>query len=133
MIEALANTSTDVRCAAAEALGKIGDIRAVEPLIGVLQSNSSKGASGVRSDDDVRCAAAEALGKIGDIRAVEPLIGVVQSNSREEVRQAAASALMRFKDARVVRILVGWVSEPRLAQPGVDLLQKVCDTMVRAA
>jgi HEAT repeat protein len=57
-----------VRKAAAEALGKIGDTRAVEPLIAALKTR----------DSDVRQAAAEALGKIGDARAVEPLIAALK-------------------------------------------------------
>ncbi len=42
-------------CHAAEALGKIGDARAVEPLIAALKD----------SDEDVRQAAAEARGRLG--------------------------------------------------------------------
>ena len=44
-----------LRLVAAEALGKIGDVRAVEPLISVLKD----------SNRDVRKAAAEALEKLG--------------------------------------------------------------------
>ena len=51
--------------AAAKALDKLGDKRAVEPLIKVLEE---------MNDDDVLLAAAEALGNLGDKRAVEPLI-----------------------------------------------------------
>jgi HEAT repeat protein len=47
-----------VRAAAAEALGPIGDARAVTPLKGALQD----------ADADVRAAAAQALGKINDAR-----------------------------------------------------------------
>jgi HEAT repeat protein len=54
-------------------LGKIGDARAVEPLIDVL---SDKGAYVSRE-------AAEALGKIGDASAVEPLIKVLDAEHRE--------------------------------------------------
>jgi len=49
---------------AALALGKIGDSRAVEPLIWALRDKN----------EPVRRCAAEALGKIKDDRAVEPLI-----------------------------------------------------------
>ena len=56
-----------VRYSVAEALGKIGDKNAVEPLIKALE------------DDDwiawcVRTRAAEALGKISDLRAIGPII-----------------------------------------------------------
>ncbi len=53
----------DVRRKAAKALGKIGDSRAVEPLMRAIND----------SDSEVRCAAAKALGEIGDYRAVGPL------------------------------------------------------------
>ena len=66
----------------AGALGKIGDVQAVEPLIATLQD----------SDSNVRSAAAETLGKIGDARAVEPLIATLR-DSHSNVRSAAAGAL----------------------------------------
>ncbi|HIH79191.1 MAG TPA: HEAT repeat domain-containing protein, partial [Candidatus Poseidoniia archaeon] len=64
LINALGDEGNDVRYAAAWALGKTGNERAVEPLIRVL------------SDDDpwVSESAIRALGGIGDERAVEPLI-----------------------------------------------------------
>ncbi len=48
---------------AAETLGKIGDRRAVAPLISLLSDNHKW----------VRCAAARALGDLGDRRALGPL------------------------------------------------------------
>ena len=69
-----------MRRVAVEALGKIGDTRAVEPLIKALQD----------SEEYVRRGAVEALGKIGDTRAVEPLITVLRSWAYENVRQIAA-------------------------------------------
>ena len=56
--------SSYVRQSAAQVLGKIGDKRAVEPLIKVLEDEK----------EYVRSSAAWALGNIGDKRAVEPLI-----------------------------------------------------------
>ena len=72
----------DVRRAAAEALGNLGDSRAVEPLIKALGDK----------DDGVRWAAANALGKLGDSRAVEPVIRAL-GNTDRAVRRAAAEAL----------------------------------------
>src|SRR5439155_1426019 len=91
LILALRYSNKDVRRRAAEALGKIGDVRAVEALVAVLMD----------SDEGVRHRATEALGKIGDVRAVEPLIKAL-SDSAESVRLAAANALTESKDARVV-------------------------------
>ena len=66
------------------ALGNIGDVRAVEPLLMVLKDEDQ--------DAWVRLRAAEALGKIGDARAVGPLRAALNDED-EEVRGAAASAL----------------------------------------
>ncbi len=71
----------------AEALGRIGDVRAVGPLIAALE-------------DEPR-PAAEALGNIGDARAVEPLIGAL-----ERAPDAAARALGKIGDARAVESLI---------------------------
>jgi len=69
---------------ATEALGRIGDRRAVEPLIRVLSN----------ADSHVResAAAAEALGRIGSDRAVEPLKRTLNDADRD-VRSSAAQAL----------------------------------------
>ena len=81
-IKALSDDDSDVRRHAAEALGKLGDKRAVDPLINAL------------ADDDsiVRRDAAEALGLLGDKRAVDPLIKAL-GDKEEWVRRTAAKAL----------------------------------------
>ncbi len=60
------------RLAACEALGKIGDKNAVEPLINVVSDESEKSVY-------VRESAAVALGMIGDMRAVDPLLTVLEA------------------------------------------------------
>ena len=101
----------DVRYYAADALGKIGDKRAIEPLIKLLRiekwefNDPSRfhcvdhlvaiGKSAVEplikalEDEDVRYYAADALGKIGDKRAVEPLLGILSSDNFYVCRSAA--------------------------------------------
>jgi len=92
----------DVRQAAAGALGKIGDARALEPLIAALKDGSS----------GVRQAVAEALGKIGDVRALEPLIAVLKKKGADweekysYVRPAAARALGNIRDSRALESLI---------------------------
>ena len=78
---------------AAEALGRIGDARAVDPLIAALR------------DEDIYVvrSAAEALGRIGDARAVDPLIAALRD---EDVVRSAAEALGRIGDARAVDALI---------------------------
>jgi HEAT repeat protein len=75
-----------VREAAAEALGRLGDRRAVEPLIRVMGGDWA---------DDVRRAAIEALGKLGDARAVKPLIKAL-GDEDQLIRENAAKALARL-------------------------------------
>jgi HEAT repeat protein len=59
-----------VRRLAAEALGIVGDDRAILPLIAALQD----------SDEGVRRNVAEALGKLGDRRAIEPLLSALKQS-----------------------------------------------------
>ena len=82
------------RSSAAEALGKIGDKRAVEPLIEALRDSFS----------DVRYYAARALGEIRDSRVVEPLIEALRDEDYE-VRGNAALALGKIGDKRAVEPL----------------------------
>lgn len=81
---------------AAEALGKIKDIRAVESLIQALK------------DDDmhVREKAAEALGRIGDKRATELLIRAREEDEDYDVRIDATEALGRIGDKRAIEPLI---------------------------
>jgi bilin biosynthesis protein len=84
-----------VRDFSAGALGKIGDRRAVKPLIHALQSDDYLG---------TRMAAAEALGKIKDPQAVEPLINALKDTA-PYVRQNAAVALEKLGDPRALQAL----------------------------
>lgn len=73
---------------AARELGRLGDKRAVEPLIKVVETEKF---------DAVAEIAIEALGKLGDKRAVEPLRRVYEDTARDRyVRDAAADALRRL-------------------------------------
>jgi HEAT repeat protein len=92
----------------AEALGKIGDARAVEPLIDVL-----KGCPWYESV--MAGSVARALGQIGDARAVEPLIAALE-DGKEHLRKAAAWALCQIGDARAVEPLIAALND---RDPGV--------------
>ncbi len=70
---------------AALMLGKLRDIRAVDPLIRALD------APGLQTP----LFAAQALGKIGDPRAIEPLLQMLNSG-HEKFRQAALEALQHL-------------------------------------
>jgi HEAT repeat protein len=75
-----------VRTGAAWALGKLGDPRAVEPLIETLNDPKPR----VRKD------AAWALGRLGDDRAASPLNNLLQDKD-DDVRQAVKTALDALK------------------------------------
>jgi HEAT repeat protein len=76
-----------IRLEAARALGELGDARAVDPLIQILDPDMQK---------FMREAAAKALGEIGDIRAIEPLLAAAFKDSDELVCRAAAIALEKL-------------------------------------
>jgi len=82
LIGALQDTNSAVRCGVIDALGQLGDTRAVDPLVSMLQDE----------DRQVRADAAKALGKIGDQHAVEPLVALF-SDEDGYVRYCACYAL----------------------------------------
>jgi len=113
LLLALKNRDPKIQYDAAEALGDIGDTRAVEPLATALKNDefsgvrwkaaealSKLGSPAVPAligalrhvDDDVRWKAAVALGEIGDPQAIEPLILLLCDEDRF-VKSHAALAL----------------------------------------
>jgi HEAT repeat protein len=73
LIGALEDESISVRQSVAYVLGKIGDTRAVEPLI-----------KAVSEPRGIWVSAAVALGNIGDMRAVEPLLERLSAEKQED-------------------------------------------------
>jgi len=84
LIRALDNEDRSVRTAAVEALGELGDSRAVLPLISLLEDPGEETA--------LREQVCAALGLIGGPRAVEALASVLKDDDWD-VRGAAAEAL----------------------------------------
>jgi hypothetical protein len=78
---------------AARVLGRLGDARAVPPLMEKLRFDR---------DPDVRAASAWALGEIGDPRAAEYLERATVYDKKKGVREAAEKALLRLETAEVV-------------------------------
>ncbi|MCB2209826.1 HEAT repeat domain-containing protein [bacterium] len=100
LIAALSDENSGVRKAAAEALGDLGDTRAVLPLVAALSDNNS----------DVRREAVEALRELGDSKAVQPIIATL-ADENDGVREAAIEALGAFGDSRAVEPLVAALKE----------------------
>jgi HEAT repeat protein len=131
LCDALKSENADVRRDAAETLGKIGDARAVEPLILAVKNQDRNGGrvagagaaaaalseikdaravepfiAALKDEDKVvREVAAVALGKIGDARAVEPFIAALKDEDKA-VREVAAVALGKMGDTRAVEPLI---------------------------
>lgn len=95
IVNQLGHDHIPYRVKAAEALGRIGDERAVQPLLPLLNDPSP----------DVQWVTAQALGKLHDRRAVEPLIRALR-DSDHWVRKGAAWALGEIEDERAVPALV---------------------------
>jgi hypothetical protein len=111
LINVLQTGSSQQRAAAAEALGTLGDPRAVQPLIIALQHKSlDLSVFAVAPKIPYRVAAAAALGQLGDVQAVEPLIDVLQNKgvaatalvATGPVQAAAAAALGQLGDPRAL-------------------------------
>jgi HEAT repeat protein len=127
LIAALKDPKAQVRERAAEALGRIGDARAVEPLITCLKNpgldqpaaDGQDMSNSDESDDQkkahaeenaqVRQKASEALGKLGK-PAVEPLLACLDEKD-PSVRCLAATALGQTHDARAVAPLIAHLVE----------------------
>ena len=86
LIEAFGSEDWRIRARVAEALGSIGDKRAVDILINALIGKTKD------NNRFVRGRVAEALGKIGDERAIEPLIHA-RDDSYKYARIKAEEAL----------------------------------------
>ncbi|MDT7042723.1 HEAT repeat domain-containing protein [Candidatus Nitronereus thalassa] len=91
LIEYLEDDDWVVREAAADVLGKIGDVRAVEPLIARLRKDPDTG---------VKELAAKGLGLIGDSRPVDLLIDMIPI---KPLRVLAVEALEKIKDIEALR------------------------------
>ncbi len=91
LLEYLDDDDWIVREAAADTLGKVGDVRAVEPLMERLRSDKDTG---------VKEHALKSLGLIGDSRPIELYIEVIPIRP---LRILAVEALEKVKDVEVLR------------------------------
>jgi len=95
IIKALEDENSHVRRDVARSLGKIGDPRAVQPLIEALGDE----------DESVRRAAARSLGRIGNPQAVQSLIKAL-GDKVFDVRMNVLTALGEIGDPQAVQSLI---------------------------
>ncbi|MFA5254266.1 MAG: HEAT repeat domain-containing protein [Methanoregula sp.] len=88
LLEKLSDDNEGIRWNAAEALGRLGDLRAVDPLIDTLWDDDAR----------VRVKAAWALGMLGDPRALGPLQKLYRIE-REDARDIIVEAMDMIKRA----------------------------------
>lgn len=99
--------STRLRCSAANALAKVGDNRAIIPLMSILNNREE--------NYRLRLAVAESLGRLGDEYAVKPLIEIL-ADEREKslyLKESAAKALGMLGDIRAIEPLIDMLESKR--------------------
>ena len=92
LLRVIEGPDSNARYWSIEALGDIGDTRAVEPLIALLADN----------DVIIRYGAAKALGAIGDFRAFNPLRQLLRDPS-EMVKRLAKKSISKVLPAEAAR------------------------------
>jgi HEAT repeat protein len=126
LAKALQDPTSPRRHAAATALGKTADPRAVKPLeIALKDEDSHVRVAAVEAlcqlgnpqsgtpllallgdgDHLVRSAAVEALGRMGDVRVVEAIANGLLQDSSWDVRKLSVEALGRIRDDRATQLL----------------------------
>jgi HEAT repeat protein len=96
LIQALRIASFELQADAALALGRLGDRRAVEPLIAALDAVKN---------NKLRRNAARALALLGDVRAVDRLVIMLLSDDLW-LRHDCVEAIERLGDVRAVNPLI---------------------------
>jgi len=114
LVGVLADPDRNLRRAAAESLGAIGDPQTVPPLLLALEDEHWS----------VRCAAATALGRIRGAKAVPPLLGRLGDDDAT-VRRAVVAALGEIGDARAARPLAQLLEDPGLQASALEALRRI--------
>ncbi|MDK2940067.1 MAG: hypothetical protein PWQ51_2232, partial [Methanolobus sp.] len=104
LIRMLDSEDLDVAILSAESLGKIGDPKAVAPLMEIVADNNIS--------VDFRKYAIISLGDIGDERAIELLIYTLK-NGEESLASAAATSLGEIGDERAIEPLTNALEDKR--------------------
>lgn len=121
LVGLLKDADHEVRRGAAQALGIIGDKRAVEPLI-----------AAVRSDRMIRQTAAIALGALGDARAVDALLAALEDEKDDSYRGSIARALGNLGARQAVDALVAVIAQDKPGRPS-SAAQGAAEALVKIA
>lgn len=128
--------------AAAKALGKIGDARAIEPLTAMLRAKTPavresafKALEGLGAINDTQRAVRAVANHNWDeavslgSAAVEPLIGVFADNNAE-VRKSAAEAILKLADEQAIKLLIRVLRDQNInaRQTAAEVLGKLGDS-----
>jgi HEAT repeat protein len=105
LIRKLEEGSSMQRQHAAQELGKLGDPKAIEPLVKRMLSDGDK---------TVRCSAAVALGKIGKPEAIPGLAEAVRSGGDFELQSLAAVSLGLIRHPDAIPVLTEASYSPNL-------------------
>lgn len=94
------DTGIRVRIAAIQALGRMGDERAIVPLMGILGDQ--------RENYRLRLSAAEGLGRLGDAQALNSLLNIVKDDHEpsQYLKESAVKALGMLGDIRALEPLL---------------------------
>ncbi len=128
LIKDLKEGDFETQISAAEALGGIGDIRAVDPLIQVLRDKNK--------DIEVRIQVADALGKIGNFRAFEPLLKTIKKVAKKEAYDG--TLLIEYNEEyeaffNTLTWALGNISDPRAIDRLIKILKNEDDYVQSAA
>jgi HEAT repeat protein len=143
LIKLLKDKDDVVMSAVAEALGRLGDKRAIKPILNELNAGRRPyhligGLGWLRAQEAVkpvmgflkqgnsilRREAARALGQIGSNKPVNALIGILHDKERD-TRRAAAYALGRIGDNRAVPALIKALKDPEFVDPAAYALGEI--------
>ena len=128
LISALTDEDGYVRDVAAIALGKIGDARAVEPLISAMRHKDNRSYDD-DEDREARMSAATALGKIADPKSLMPLIETLQGTlvNDDNVSWYIMEALGRLGDKRAIPVLENALEhwDPDVRQEATKALRRI--------
>lgn len=96
-----------LRCAAAQALGKLNDSQAILALMSTLNDRNQ--------NYRLRLAAAESLGKMGHEQAITPLLEIVADDREKSVylKESAVKALGMLGDIRAIEPLIDILESKR--------------------